>query len=197
MHTEIDDRIYSNPLQQSQFFTHVHLHYKLKPWLDIAGAMNYNLTNLPSNLSVKVREWRPWQEVNLFTDKSKKLWFQFRYRLDERFIQNNNKQELTGGYHFNLRHRFRAQMSTVLIKLEHDRNITLKLYDEVMLNTGDVPRLFDQNRLSGSLEYKMSDHWSIESGYINLIQPITDSEYLQRHIIRTTLHHKIAYRKQS
>jgi hypothetical protein len=191
LHTEIDDRVYSNPLQQSQFFSHIHLHNRIKPWVDIAGAMSYNLTNLPSNLSVRVTEWRPWQEVNFFSDKNKKILFQFRYRLDERFIQNNNKTELTGGYHFNLRHRFRLQMTTSLIKLKNDRSISLKLSDEVMLNTGDVPRIFDQNRLSGSLEYQMSDRWSIESGYVNLIQPITDSEFYERHVIRTTIYHKL------
>jgi hypothetical protein len=73
--------------------------------------------------------------------------------------------------------------------------LTLKLSDEVMLNSGDVPRLFDQNRLFASLEIKFNDHWSFESGYLNILQPITDKVFYERHVIRSTLHHRIGFKQ--
>lgn len=115
----------------------------------------------------------------------------FRYRLDERFIHNNNRVELTDGFHFNLRHRFRVGVSTVLADFRDNSNLTLRFYDEVMINTGDVPRTFDQNRISASLEYQFNKKWAVESGYINILQPKTDTEYYDRHVIRTTFYYRL------
>lgn len=192
LHTELDERRRLNPWSQAQFFAHVHLHYRVKPWLEVAGGMNYNLNNLiTTNHSLVVEEWRPWQEVSLFKNLDKDVLFQFRYRLDERFIHRNDKQVLMDGYHFNWRHRFRIQFSKPIAQFNNDRNLTLKLSEEVMLNSGDVARVFDQNRIYASLEMRLNNHWSIESGYLNLIQQVTDDVFSERHVIRTTLYHRI------
>jgi hypothetical protein len=194
LHTEIDERINLNPSQQFQFFTHVHLHYRVKPWLDLAAGFNFNLTNPPFNPSLSIPELRPWQEATFTKNFQKEIQFQFRYRLDERFIHNNDKQILLDGYHFNWRHRLRIQFSKPIIKFNNNRTLTLKLSDEVMLNAGDVPRLFDQNRIFVSLEIKLNEHVSFESGYMNLIQPVSDDLFYERHIIRSTLRHRIDFR---
>jgi len=148
------------------------------------------LTNSPVNPSLTVPELRPWQEATLIKSLRKEKQLQFRYRLDERFIHNNDREVLLEGYHFNLRHRFRIQYSQPIADF-NDHTLTLKFSDEVMINTGDVPRLFDQNRFFTSLEIKLNEHWSFESGYLHLIQPITDGLFYERHIIRSTLHHRI------
>lgn len=194
LHTELDERRRLDPWSQAQFFAHVHLHYRLKPWLDVAAGMNYNLTNvLTTNHSLEVAELRPWQEVSLFKNLGRDVLFQFRYRLDERFIQRNDKQVLLDGYHFNWRHRFRIQFSKPIAQFNNNRTLTLKLSEEVMLNSGDVVRVFDQNRIYASLEMKLNNHWSIESGYLNLIQQVTDDVFSERHVIRTTLYHRIGF----
>lgn len=190
LHTEIDNRRYFNPPRQSQFFTHIHLHNRIKPWLDVAAGFNFNLTKFPTT-SLSVPEVRPWQEISLLSNAKSKWQFLFRYRLDERFIHNYNTVELTNGYHFNLRHRFRVMVSTTVLKFKNESILTLKLYNEIMINTGDVPRAFDQNRLSSSLEYQFNKRWSIESGYINILQPKSDTEYYDRNVVRTTLYHRI------
>lgn len=64
-----------------------------------------------------------------------------------------------------------------------------------MLNSGDVVRVFDQNRIFASLEMRLNNHWSIESGYLNLIQQVSDEVFSERHVIRTTLYHRIDIRK--
>jgi hypothetical protein len=169
----------------------------MKPWLDVALGFNYNVTQQPTDPNLNVPELRPWQEFTLFTTSKSKWQLLFRYRLDERFIHHNNKIELTEGYHFNLRHRFRVGVSTELANFEDNRNLTLRFYDELMINTGDVPRAFDQNRISASLEYQFNKKWSVESGYINILQPRTDSEYYDRHVIRTTLYYRLEQRAKS
>ncbi len=195
LHTELDERRRLDPWSQAQFFAHVHLHYRVKPWLDVAAGMNYNVnTLLTTNHSLAVEEWRPWQEVSLFKNLGKNVLFQFRYRLDERFIHRNDKQVLLDGYHYNWRHRFRIQFSKPLAQFNENRTLTLKFSDEVMLNSGDVVRIFDQNRISASLEMKLNNHWSIESGYLNLIQQVSDDVFSERHVIRTTLYHRIGFK---
>ena len=196
LHLEVDQRKLLNPLRQFQFFTHLHLHYRLKPWLDVAAGTSYIYTNSTVNISLAVPERRLWQEVSIIKNINKQWQFQFRYRLDERFIHHNDKVALTDGYGFNWRHRFRIQFSRPITQF-NDRTLTLKLSDEVMLNSGDVPRPFDQNRIYVSLEIKLNDRWSAETGYLNLIQPKTDSEYYVRNIVRSTLYHRInAIRKK-
>jgi hypothetical protein len=191
LHIELDTRRYLNNSSQSQFFTHIHVHRSIKPWLDVALGFNYNVTKLPTSSGLKVPELRPWQEFTIFTAQKRKWPFIFRYRLDERFIHHHNQTELTDGYRFNLRHRFRVGTSTKLVNFKDDKNLTLRFYNEIMLNTGDVPRAFDQNRLSASLEYQFNKKWSVESGYINILQPKTNSEYFTRHIIRTTFFYRL------
>jgi len=194
LHSEIEERINLNPVEQSQLFTHVHLHYRTKPWLDVAAGFSFNVTNPPYNPSLSVPELRPWQEASLMKNLGKDIQFQFRYRVDERFIHKNDRQVLEDGYHFNWRHRFRIQFSKPIAEFNNNKILTLKLSDEVMLNAGDVPRLFDQNRIFASLEIKINDRFSYECGYLNLIQPVTDDVYYERHIIRSTLYHRIVKR---
>jgi hypothetical protein len=192
LHTELDERRKLKPWSQAQFFAHVHLHYRVKPWLEVAGGMNFNTTNvITAHHSLEVPEWRPWQEISLVKKLGTQTLFQVRYRLDERFIHKNNKEVLLDGYHFNWRHRFRIQFSKPIAEIGHQHTLTLKISDEVMLNTGDVIRTFDQNRLSTSLELSLSKHWSIETGYLNLIQQVGDARFLERHVIRTTAYHHI------
>lgn len=193
LHTELDERRRLDPWIQAQFFTHVHLHYRVNSWLDVAAGMNYNLSTLTTT-NLVVEEWRPWQEVSLFKNLGKDVLFQFRYRLDERFIHRNDKQVLLDGYHFNWRHRFRIQFSKPIAQFNSNRTLTLKLSDEVMLNSGDVLRVFDQNRIFAALEMKLNNHWSVESGYLNLIQQATDNILSERHVIRTTLYHRIGFK---
>lgn len=194
LHTELDERRRLDPWSQAQFFTHVHLHYRVNSWLDVAAGMNYNLSTLTTT-NLVVEEWRPWQEVSLFKNLGKDVLFQFRYRLDERFIHRNDKQVLLDGYHFNWRHRFRIQFSKPIAQFDNNKTLTLKLSDEVMLNSGDVLSVFDQNRIFAALEMKLNNHWSIESGYLNLIQQVSDDVFSERHVIRTTLYHRIGFIK--
>jgi hypothetical protein len=191
-HSEVDERLNFASPHHAQFFIHLHLHHRLKPWLDVALGQNVNWTDSPVNPQLEVPEIRPWQEVSLISKAEKNWSFHFRYRLDHRFIHNHNHINLEDGYHFNLRHRVRFQAGTTLIKHQDDWKLALRVSDEFMVNTGDVPRPFDQNRIYGALEYKFNQHLSLETGYLNILQPVSDSVFLMRHVVRTTLYHRIA-----
>ena len=192
LHAELDKRMHIDPWSKSQFFTHLHLHDRIKPWLDVAAGMNYNITSLSTtNHTLDVPEWRPWQEASVFKTIGKNLLFQFRYRLDERFIHENDRQVLLDGYHFNLRHRFRIQFSKPIIEFDNHRTLTFKVSEEAMLNSGDVKRTFDQNRIYGSLEFSLNKNFSVETGYLYQLAQITDNTFIKRYIIRTTLYHRI------
>lgn len=195
LHFEADERRLVNPSRQFQFFTHLHVHYQIKPWLDVAAGGSFIKTNSSKNLTLAVPELRVWQEASITKMISPKWQFQFRYRLDDRFIHNNDKVVLLEGYHFNWRHRFRIQFYREIKKISDTRSLALRISDEIMLNTGDVIHTFDQNRIFTSLEYRFDKHWSVETGYLNLYQSRTDDGFYVRHIIRVTLHHKLDFRK--
>jgi Protein of unknown function (DUF2490) len=190
--TELDDRARINPWSQFQFFSQFHLHYRAKAWLDVAAGTSYAVTN-PSE-SLTITEWRPWQEVSLFKKIGKDAMLQFRYRLDERFIHRNDEEAILDTHLFNWRHRFRIQLGKPIAEF-NNHSFILKISDEVMFNSGDVIRTFDQNQFTAALEFKINDHWSYENSYVNIFQPISDHVFRDRHVIRTTVYHRIDIRK--
>lgn len=188
LHGELDERRFVNPDRQAQFFTHIHLHKKVRQW-DGAVGFNYNLTNSNKNWNLAVPEYRPWQEINWLRN-GKKVGFQARYRTEQRFIHHNDNVVLTDGFRFAWRHRVRLLLSFPLIT-KPNKNLALKLSEEIMLNTTSGVRTFDQNRVFISLEKSLSKKVSIEIGYLNLLQAHTTDSYFDRHVIRTTLYHRI------
>jgi hypothetical protein len=190
----VDERRLVNPSRQYQLFFHAHLNYRVKPWFEVGAGGNFNWTNATVNRSLRVPEWRPWQEASLIKKIGDRSQLQFRYRLDERFIHHNDKVELLPGYHFNLRHRFRFQFSYTLNK-ENAKSPILRFAHEVMVNSGDVIHIFDQNRLYVAVEYPFNRHWAIETGYLNIFQSRTDDGFYDRHTMRVTLYHRFDLRK--
>jgi len=192
IHFQVDERRLLNPSRQFQFFTHLNINCRMKSWLEVGAGLNFNWTNVKD---LKVPEWRPWQEANIILPMPREWQFQFRYRLDERIIHNNNKVVLTDGYGFYLRHRFRVQFSRELKKISETKSLSMRLSNEFMVNTGDAPFTFDQNRVYAGLEYRFSKHWSVETGYLNIFQSRTDDSYYIRHTIRVTVYHKLDFRR--
>jgi Protein of unknown function (DUF2490) len=198
LHFELEERVLLNPLRQFQLFTHLHLHYQAKRWLDIAAGGNYNQSNSARFPDLAVPEFRPWQEMTMTKTFASAWQFQFRYRLDWRFIHNNAAGELTDGYFFYMRHRIRFQLYRELKKFSNEKALAFRLSEEVMMNTGsNASDTFDQNRLYSSLEYRFNNHWSVEAGYLNLFQSRnSDDGYFDRHTMRVTVYHKLDFRKE-
>jgi Protein of unknown function (DUF2490) len=187
-HNEIDERRLLNPDRQAQFFIHTHIHYLPSTKLDFAFGFNHNLSKNRTNITVP--EWRPWQEVNFNATPTSKIKLSFRYRLDERFIQHSSAHQLEDGYQFVLRHRIRIQ---AMHRIGKNEQVTVKLSNELMLNTSPVLDTFDQNRIFGAIEFKLTKNLSLETGYLNqLIR--RNGESATFHILRTTLYHRLQRR---
>ena len=196
LNAHLDERILFNPTRQFQLFTHIHLNFLIKPWLDVGVGGNFNFTNAAANPHLMVPEWRPWQEATLIKSIAKKWQFQFRYRVDERFIHANNGQELQSGYNFNWRHRFRPQFSYSFQNQGQTKKYVFRISNEFMVNTGDVRDTFDQNRFYCSIEQPLGKKWSMETGYMNQLQSRAgDDGYNERHLIRVSVYHKVDLRK--
>ncbi|MBL7871896.1 MAG: DUF2490 domain-containing protein [Cyclobacteriaceae bacterium] len=188
-HTEIDERRLINPDRQSQFFMHTHVHYTPNKKFDMAAGFNFNQTKRTNGLLIS--EWRPWQEISFTPELKSRIKLSIRYRLDERFIRRATGSDLEHGYNFNLRHRFRIQAASTLNKKE---NITLRLSDEVMVNSGGNADLFDQNRIYLGADFKLTKKCSLEVGYLNQIVLRSD-HFVMFNVIRTTFWHKLNWKK--
>ena len=97
-------------------------------------------------------EHRLFQQVSL-KNKLWKLKFEHRYRLEERFLDYNNRNNTQ------LRTRYRMQVTLPITDI-----FSIGVYDEVFLNLqGDV---FSQNRLFAALGIKVSQNSKVQLGYL-------------------------------
>jgi hypothetical protein len=161
--------------------------------MDVAAGFTYALTNSTRNTSLVVPELRPFQELILSGQASKRIQLQFRYRMDERFIHNNDRMELQEGYTFSLRHRFRLQGNVVCKDFENGKMIMARLSNEIMFHHGSsIINAFDQNRVYIGAEVQLNRKWSMELGYLNLYQLNGADQYFNRNIIRCTVFHRLS-----
>ncbi len=193
-HSQAEDRIYYSPYAQHQFTLRGHLHYLPSENLDLSVGLSF-FGNFPNDPETEERllvpEWRPHQEM-ILSQKSGIFSFSHRYQIEERFVHNNVNNELIAGYKFNMRFRYRFMIEHPLNK---SKSIKLKLYDEVMINAGKniTNNIFDQNRSYAGIQWKLSKNFSIEGGYMYLIQQrISGYSFYTRHIIRLTLTQNIS-----
>jgi hypothetical protein len=197
LQTEIEERRFLNYSQRHHFIMHTRLHYRFAPNADVGGGVTYSrqsaqFPNLDDNLVVP--EIRFVQEINYTIPLSKRINFQQRFRVDERFIRANDGTELIDGFNFNWRFRFRFQGTFRMNKDESKKNTVLKVFDEVMFNAGQniVYNQFDQNRIYVGIEQVLSKKFSLELGYLNWYQQTAAGDrFFSRDIIRLTLFHNI------
>ena len=184
-HNEFDERRLINPDRQAQFFIHTHLHYLLNKKFDV--AMGFNHARTQSSANETIPEWRTWQEINFNPTITSRLKYNFRYRLDERFIHNTSAGLLEDGYRFVLRHRIRAQ---AFYRVGEKERITFRVSDELMLNTTSGVDTYDQNRIYGSVEIQLIKSVSIEVGYLN--QNVNRNGVKTTfNVLRTTVYHRL------
>jgi len=191
---EVDNRRFINPDVQNQLIAHTHLHYLIKNFEPAVGcSFSWIYAQIPEDgYKVVTPEIRPFQELTYHIPLTKKLKFQERVRVDERYIRqvNKAKTELEDGYNFNFRFRFRSQLSYKL----NDKYI-FKASDEVMYN--DRANTFDQNRIYAATEFVLSKKISVEVGYLHIVQKRASNKgYYSRDIGRLTLYHKIFLKKK-
>lgn len=196
-HNEIDDRRFFENHKQQQLIIHSRIHYKFVKNVDAALGMSFSSQGPQdphSSSGLTIPEIRPVQEINYSIPLSSKFNLQQRLRADERFIHKNDGTNLLNGYDFNLRFRYRVQLSYTIKEIEDRLSLAAKISDEFMLNSGSrfTGRRFDQNRIYMGVELGLVKDLSAELGYLHLFQQRTiTNQFFEREIMRLTIHHKI------
>lgn len=193
---EIDNRRFYEGNTQHHTIQHNHLHFRIKPNVDVAVGQTFSWQNpqFPdAKIKLTVPEIRPFQELNAVQRINKRIVFSTRVRIDERFIRKNDGSQLLEGYNFNMRYRLRLQYQFYLWKKQ---NASFRLSDELMVNSGKNVNFFDQNRLYIAYEHSFTNKFSAELGYLRWYQQRTLFDtYYQRDIVRLTLFKKINFTK--
>ncbi|SDM67482.1 Protein of unknown function [Daejeonella rubra] len=194
---EIQERIFLEPVRQSQIFLKSQVNFSLLKDLSLGNGFAYYL-NSPGDQefasSFKVPEIRLNHEL-AYRHQLKHLNIGHRYRMEERFIRKRLDDSLIHGYRFIERLSYMVSLECNLIRSKnkvHDLN--LKVSDGIYINSngGIIYNTFDQNRFYAGLNYQLIRNLSVELGYINLFQQRSSGEeYLNRNIASLAINHRI------
>ena len=196
-HNEIDDRRFFENNRRQQLIFHSRLQCKFIKNFDAAFGFTYSSQSPQdphSTSTLTIPEFRPVQEISYSNSLSSKFNLQQRLRIDERFIHRNDGVNLLEGYDFNIRFRYRIQMSYRINRIEDKVPIAVRISDELMINSGNkyADRRFDQNRIYTGVELGFAKNLSAELGYLHLFQQRSKiNHFFERDIIRITIYHKI------
>lgn len=132
-----------------------------------------------------------------------RCYFNHRYRLEQRWMQNFTKtpenKYVLDNYIFRNRARYRFMVSIPLNHKEMTNNtLFLSLYDELFVNIGHNIglNLFDQNRISATLGWQFNPDLNLQVGYMNqYIQKPNAVDMENNHTVQLWLTYNIDFRK--
>lgn len=195
LQSELDNRIFINPVLQNAFVFRSQGRYRANKNLDLGAGVAYFNTNTQNpnvNPDFSIPEYRVQQDVTVINAISK-MDLQHRFLLEERFIQKASKIELLEDYSFSMRLRYRLQATFVLWEKEKT-NWKGILSEEVMFNFGRQHKrnTFDQSRFYGAARYAFNPNVSLELGYLKSFQRRASGvDFYDRDIIRFSVFHTI------
>ena len=195
LHSEFDNRIFINPIEENLYLIRVNGRYKINDNLDLGAGFAYfsvATQNPEITYDFTVPEYRGQQDVIWKQDFNKFALLQ-RFQLEERFFHNADKVELLPGTTFFWRFRYKIQGEYTCWKKEN-QFLKAIIYDELMINAGEnvVKNTFDQNRIYAALHYGFNKNVELELGYLNSFQQRASGvDYFNRDIIRFTFFHKV------
>lgn len=194
INTEFDNRFFVNPTAQNVYVFRIQGRYKIHEIELGAGFAYFSVyTQVPEiDPGFTVPEYRLQQDV---TSKQNfgKIIVNHRYQIEERFIHNSDKSDLTDGTSFFLRFRYRIQGSCDVWKKDK-QYLKGIISDEIMINGGHkiVKNTFDQNRIYVAMQWGINSTIAAEIGYLNSFQQRTNGvDYFNRDIIRFSIYHKL------
>jgi hypothetical protein len=190
---EVDNRRFIDPDVQTQLIYHSRLHYKTGRW-DYAGGLSLSWAygSSPENsVQHPTLEARPVLEASYEIPYRKWLLAQ-RFRIDNRFFEEDKLQTIFDATDYILRLRYRLQARIPIDKnADGIPTVSLRIADEVMVNYES--NFFDQNRVYVSGEFIINKLWSAECGYIHIYQQRLGTDlFLQRHVLRFSVLHKLS-----
>jgi|GEM_PF-172107 len=193
-----DRRFFKNNRQSNWFLPRIGVERKLAKGWAVGAGFTYYLASSPQDPEqetvVTAPELRPHQYLTS-TQSLGDLGIQHRFQFEERWIHNSTSTQLTDGYHYQGRFRYRLQLKYPLIKEKTAAGtLTAVAFDEILLNVGHniVANTFDQNRIYAGLNYGISNSFQVELGYLNWFQERSSGQqYYQRDIARLTIYHNL------
>jgi hypothetical protein len=195
LHSEFDNRIFLNPVEQNLFLLRMHSRYKINNDWDIGAGVAYFsvATQVPEQtFHFDIPEYRIQQDIS-WKQNLGKVTLSNRFQIEERFFHNANKDGLLSGTTFFWRFRYRLQGEYNFWKKEN-QYLKAIIYDELMINGREniVKNTFDQNRIYVALQCGINKNITLELGYLNSFQQRANGvDFFNRDIIRFTFFHKI------
>lgn len=201
LHSEIDNRVFTKPIQQNVYVLRVQGRYRINSHLETgAGFAHFSVTTqIPEiNPDFRIPEYRGQQDFT-WRISSKKIVLNQRFQVEERFIHNANAAGLLPGSTFSWRFRYRLQADYTFWKKENQA-VKAILSDEIMFNAGKSNRknTFDQNRIYAAIHFQASNHFSYELGYLNSYQRRASGvDFVDRDIVRLSIFHRLNWKNKS
>lgn len=195
---EIDNRRFFNPDVENQLIIHSRLHYANKRW-NFGGGLTFSwiFAQVPENgYSHSTAEVRPVIEGSYEVPVAK-VAIQHRVRMDNRFIEESQDQNVWNDsfYVFRFRYRLQARMP-LKTNSEGAPTIFLRLSEEIMFNNKE--NVFDQNRIYASTEFSINKNFMLETGYIYIYQQrFGTEEFFSRHVVRFSIIHNLWLNSES
>jgi Protein of unknown function (DUF2490) len=173
---ETDYRRFTNPDRLWQNYSQVRLHYRFhQNWETVAG-LGYALV-WQGDLAVP--EWRPYLDFQYFHPLKNDWQLAVRMRVEERFIHNFFKTELTDGFGFRLRPRVRVQLSK-----KFNSKWTARLSEELLYHTDEG---FNQSQTWLTIEHQLKHGISLDLGYMKAFVKRNPKGYFDRDNLRFSL----------
>lgn len=144
-----------------------------------------------------IPEHRLWQQIQWFEKKNWLSTMQY-VRLEERFRQKVEENELASDYSFNYRVRYAIALAIPLKgKPGEAKTPFVFLNDELMINFGSeiTNNYFDQNRFFAGIGYQFTRNLNAHLGYLNVFQQFPQAEtFRQVNGIRLFIFHNLDLR---
>ena len=177
IHSEAQYRNHTiSPTNIEQLLLRTGLNYHFKP--NTLATFGYahigNYVYESEQKSPEVEEHRIWQQF-LTTNTIGRVKFEHRYRVEERFIEDE----------FKMRFRYRLMVFFPLNKQKIETGtLYLGIYDELFIN--DKRSFFDRNRLYGGLGYQYASNIHFQVGLLRQEVQTTAKTFLQFGLIYNT-----------
>ncbi|EIA09691.1 hypothetical protein HJ01_01109 [Flavobacterium frigoris PS1] len=195
VHTEVDNRIFINPVTQNIFVSRVQVRDKVTDKVELgAGFAYFSVATQDPDIKTgfHIPEYRLQQDATVRQTLGK-VNLTHRYMIEERFVHKASKVMLEDGTTFYLRFRYRIQGDYTFWKKEK-QYLKGILSDEIMINGGNkiIKNTFDQNRVYVAMQVGVSPAVALELGYLNSFQERANGiDYFNRDIIRFSFIHKV------
>lgn len=163
----------------NQFVTRASVQYRVLDQLTFAAGYAYIHTEQIDEPDTPFHEHRVFQDV-LTQQKMEVLTLKHRFRLEERFIENQD---------FRSRIRYQLGIDVPIYKSkEHSRQIFATAYNEIFMKLDETRKtnVFDRNRLYLGAGYKFNKDLGVQFGWMNqMLQKKSNQQFM------FSLHHNI------